>query len=250
MPNDSSSFSSIFVGMNVRLSCGWSMPGLQRFSGRGYASLVLSSLLLLALAAGPAQPSPLFGNFPRGWVVRGWADVAKPPEQPTQWWVDGDGVMHGGRARGTWLMSEAAYGDFELAFEFLLGASGNSGVALRAPMRGDPAYEGLEVQLVDPAYYGNETVEPSQLTGSLYLAVAPTKQVLKRMAWNRCRIRCDGPRVSVVINDEKVIDVNLDEHEKLNARPRRGHVGFQELGREGGRVQIRNATIRELNAGE
>ena len=222
------------------------LPRLPR-SGKLPVVLAITLSVLLVAALNEAPPAQkLFADFPRGWVVREWADLAKTPQQATQWWVDADGVMHGSRDRGTWLMSEAEFDDFELAFEFLLSASGNSGVALRAPMRGDPAYEGLEVQLVDPAYYGDEKVEPSQLTGSLYLAVAPTKQVFKRMAWNRCRIRCVGPRVTVVMNDEPIVDVNLDEHDKLKSRPRRGHVGFQELGRGGGRVQIRNATIRML----
>jgi hypothetical protein len=33
----------------------------------------------------------------------------------------------------------------------------------------------------------------------------------------------------------------------LNQRPRRGHLGFQELSRDGTQVMIRNARIAELN---
>jgi hypothetical protein len=48
-----------------------------------------------------------------------------------------------GNPRGTWLMSEKEYGDFVPGFEFKLGEMGNSGCALRAPMRGDPAFDGM-----------------------------------------------------------------------------------------------------------
>lgn len=33
----------------------------------------------------------------------------------------------------------------------------------------------------------------------------------------------------------------------LKDRPRRGHIGFQELSRDGAHVQIRNARLKELN---
>jgi hypothetical protein len=68
-------------------------------------------------------------------------------------------------------------------------------------------------------------------------------------------ISCQGPRVRVKLNGELVQDVNLDERKErakqgtpLAERPRRGHIGFQELSRGGSPVEIRGAKIKGLGA--
>src|SRR5882762_5406173 len=106
---------------------------------------------------------PLFpkDGVPEGWVVRRWDDVSKPAETNAVWKVE-NGVLHGSNPRGTWLMSEKEYGDFVLEFEFKLGETGNSGCALRAPMRGDPAFDGMELQMADFRY--NTSAKDSELT--------------------------------------------------------------------------------------
>ncbi len=197
-------------------------------------------------------------GVPKGWVVRNWSNVAdKHPENPV-WRVE-KGVLHGSDPRGTWLVSEKEYGNFILEFEFMLPERGNSGIGLRFPDSGDPAFDGLELQMVDPRYHGDEQVPDSELTGSLYRALAPRNQVFKPMAWNKYEIACYGPEVKVVLNGVQILDVNLDEHKttvlrhngapasSLKDRPRRGHIGFQELSRGGGHVQIRNVRIKELD---
>jgi hypothetical protein len=45
-------------------------------------------------------------------------------------------VLHTEGDRGSWLRSEKEYGDFILEYEFKLVRRGNSGLALRAPMKG------------------------------------------------------------------------------------------------------------------
>ena len=54
-----------------------------------------------------------------------------------------------------------------LMFEFKLGEQGNSGCGLRFPLFGDPAFDGLELQMVDPRYYGTNQVPAAELTGGL-----------------------------------------------------------------------------------
>ena len=160
-------------------------------------------------------------------------------------------------ATRTWLMSEKEYGDFVLEFEFKLGERGNSGCALRAPLRGDPAFDGMELQMADVRY--NPQAKDSELTGGLYRAVAPTKQVYRPTEWNRYEITLQGPRLKVVLNGETIQDLSLDDHAEtvkrhdgsdappIKDRPRRGHIGFQELSRGGDHVQIRNARIKVLD---
>ena len=201
---------------------------------------------------------PLFpkDGIPEGWTVRAWNDVSKPPEGNSVWKVE-SGVLHGGEPRGTWLMCEKEYSDFVLEFEFKLGETGNSGCALRAPMRGDPAFDGMELQMADFRY--NPQAKDSELTGGLYRAVAPTKQVYRPTEWNRYQVTLKGPHLKVVLNGETIQDINLDEqkqtvkrHDNSDApmikdRPKRGHIGFQELSRGNEHVQIRNARIQVLD---
>lgn len=205
--------------------------------------------------------APLFPNDgePSGWVVRAWSDVSEPGPEGARWNVVA-GVLHGSDPRGTWLVSEREYGDFILDFDWRIGERGNGGCGLRFPPRGDPAFDGLELQMVDPRYYPPEqTVGPAELTGALYKAVAPLASVFRPEAWNHYTVKCIGPRVEVELNGLEILAVDLDretatalrhdgtEAPALRDRPRRGRIGFQELSRGGGQVRIRNARILVLD---
>lgn len=223
--------------------------------------LTLSVLVLVVPSlAGrpPADPVPLFPDDgpPKGWVVRAWNDVSKAAGDDTAWTVK-DGVLTPGKQRGTWLMSEKAYGDFVLEFEVKLTERGNSGVALRAPLKGDPAFDGLELQFADLRY--NTEAKPSELTGGVYRAVAPTKQVYKPTEWNTCKVELKGPRLKATINGELVQDIDLTTFDKpvarhdgtdappLKDRPRKGHLGFQHLSRNNEPIQIRAVKLTVLD---
>jgi outer membrane protein assembly factor BamB len=196
---------------------------------------------------------------PKGWRVREWSDIRRPGPEGAKWEAVG-GVLFGSDPRGTWLVSDREYGDFELEFEWKLPKGGNSGCGIRFPEYGDPSFDGLEVQMVDPRFFLPETKIPAdELTGALYRGVAPTVQLFKPGAWNKFLIKAVGPNVSVNLNGERVLDVNLsdqtalrkrrtdEEADALKDRPRKGRIGFQELSLDGGRTQIRNARIRVLD---
>jgi hypothetical protein len=194
-------------------------------------------------------------GVPNGWRVGQWDDVSKPGPTNAIWTVR-DGVLHGSE-RGCWLMSQREYGDFILEFDFKLGPRGNSGCALRAPMQGDPAFDGMELQMADYRYNTNATA--AELTGGLYRALAPSKQVYKPEQWNSYHIELHGSRILVILNGEKIQDTDLSSYGDpvkrhngtlatgLKDRPRRGHIGFQELSRGEDHVMIRNARIKVLD---
>ena len=199
---------------------------------------------------------PLFPDegVPRGWVVRQWNDLAAPAKGST--WVVKDGVLHSGKSRGTWLVSEKEYDDFILEVEIKLTAVVNSGIALRAPMKGDPAFDGMELQVADYRY--NTQAKPSELTGGIYRAIAPSKQVYRPEEWNKFHIELKGTHLKATLNGELIQDVDLSQydqtvlrHNKTKAppvkdRPRKGHIGFQHLSKNGEPVLIREARIKEL----
>jgi hypothetical protein len=201
--------------------------------------------------------SPLFPDDgpPKGWSVREWNDLTK--KVTVSDWTVKDGVLNSGRRRGTWLMSDKEYSDFILEFEIKLTEVGNSGVALRAPMRGDPAFDGMELQIADYRY--NTQAKDSELTGGIYRAIAPSKQVYKPTEWNKFRVELRGVHLKVTLNGEVIQDVDLDKydqpvkrHDNSNAlpvkdRPRRGHIGFQHLSKNNEPVLIRAARIKVLD---
>jgi Domain of Unknown Function (DUF1080) len=220
--------------------------------------LLLPAVLLFATVARAEDGFvPLFttDGVPKGWVVTEWNDLAKPAPKDVQWTVK-DGTLTGGKQRGTWLISEKEYGDFILEFEIKLTERGNSGVALRSPMKGDPAFDGMELQVADLRY--NTEAKDSELTGGLYRAVAPTKQVYKPTEWNTFRIELKGDRLKATINGELVQDIDLTKFDQkvkrhdgtdappIKDRPRKGHIGFQHLSRNNEPILIRGVRIKEL----
>jgi hypothetical protein len=194
-------------------------------------------------------------GVPKGWVVTEWSDLAKPAPKGVQWTVK-DGMLTGGKQRGTWLISEKEYSDFVLECEIKLTERGNSGIALRTPMKGDPAFDGMELQVADFRY--NTEAKDSELTGGIYRAIAPTKQVYKPTEWNTFRIVLKGDHLKATINGEVVQDIDLSKYDKtvkrhdgtdappVKDRPRKGHIGFQHLSRNNEPVLIRNVRIKEL----
>jgi len=217
--------------------------------------LLLGTLASQLRAAG--QDDGFVALFPRdglpeGWSVREWNDLTK--EVKGAHWTAKDGVLKSDERRGTWLVSDAEYGDFTLEFAIKLGEEGNSGLALRAPLRGVPAFDGMEMQIADYRY--NTSAKDSELTGGIYRAVAPTKQVYKPTEWNSFHVELKGDRLKATINGELIQDIDLSQQDQavkrhdgssappVKDRPRLGHIGFQFLSRDGVPVQIRGARIK------
>jgi len=220
---------------------------------RRWFCLAPLALVVCALAAAPAADKPPEGFVPlfngkdlTGWkVLNGKMDV---------WGADKDILFVDGRGGG-WLMTEKEYGDFEVVLEFKMPKMGNSGVALRAPLMGDPAYQGMEIQLLDDENY--KGLKPTQYTGSIYDVVAPSKQVTKPAGeWQKIHIIAKGRQITVELNGTKIVDANLDDYKdrakadpdkKLAAHPglvrTSGHLGLQS---HDGRVEFRNLFVKPL----
>ena len=217
----------------------------------------LLPFLALSLSLSAAEPAfvPLFpkDGVPAGWSVRHWADVSKPAEGAPSWSVK-DGTLTSSGDRGCWFISEKEFSDFELTYEFKLGPRGNSGLALRAPAAGDPAFDGMEMQMADFRY--NPKALPSELTGGIYRAIAPTEQLYKPTEWNKVHLTLKGSHLTVILNGKTIQDTDLATHSEavlrhdgkpapaVKDRPRKGRIGFQNLSRDGGQVEIRNAQIK------
>ena len=191
------------------------------------------------------------GDSLTGWRVSHWAGVHLPQQVAgTAWRIEG-GVLYG-LGKRTWIFSEGEYEDFVLTFEVMISPGANGGVGLRFPLEGDPAYKGLEIQVVDHQVYYRGGSRPEQRTGSIYDEIAASKDASSPIGqWSRWQITARGSRITIVINDEKVLDADLSREKKarqqkgppLAQRPLKGHIGFQNLN---GLITLRKLRIKRL----
>ncbi len=161
-------------------------------------------------------------------------------------------VIHPDRGGGNFY-TEREFGDFVFRFEFRLPPAANNGVGIRAPLEGDAAYAGMEIQILEdgsPVYWD---LQPYQFHGSIYGVVPARRGVLKAVGeWSSEEITARGRRVTVRVNGTTIVDADLDQASAggtidHNAHPglarTSGHIGF--LG-HGAIVEFRNIRIREL----
>jgi hypothetical protein len=173
-----------------------------------------------------------------GWKATGKMDV----------WGAEKGMIYVSGGGGGWLMTEKEYGDFELRLEYKMPKMGNSGVGIRSPLKGDPAYVGMEIQLLDDANW--KGLQPWQHTGSIYGVVPPSKVTSKPFGeWNTMKITAKGRKVTVVHNGETVVDANLDDYVEKHGKDHpgllheKGHIGLQSYNF---RVEFKNIYLKPL----
>ena len=149
------------------------------------------------------------------------------------------------------LYTEKEYADFVLRFEFKLTENANNGIGIRAPLSGDSAYVGMEIQVLDDSGSQYKNLRPEQYHGSIYDCFAAKRGSQKPVGeWNTEEIMAKGRHITVTVNGQVIVDANLDDikdEAKLKKHPGlanvKGHIGF--LG-HGARVEFKNLRVKEL----
>lgn len=151
------------------------------------------------------------------------------------------------------LMTEKEYSDFIFRFEFKLTPGANNGLGIRAPLEGDAAYEGMELQILDDTAEIYSQLKEYQYHGSLYGTAAATKGHQNPVGeWNYQEVIVNGDRIQVILNGTEILDVNiaeakengtLDGREHPGLSREKGHIGF--LG-HGDIVFFKNIRVKEL----
>src|SRR5690606_31527177 len=108
------------------------------------------------------------------------------------------------------LYTDTEYKDFIFRFEFKLPPGGNNGVGIRAPLEGDAAYTGMEIQILDHDHPMYKNIQPYQAHGSVY-GIVPAKRGFLKPAgqWNREEIIVNGREIKVILNGETIVDAHL-----------------------------------------
>ncbi len=206
----------------------------------------MAALAVPALLHGDEQGFvPLFD----GKTLNGWILV----HGKGRGYVVEDGAIVCPADGGGNLFTEKEYADFVLRLEWRLWEGGNNGIGIRAPLEGDAAYAGMEIQILDDEapVYQRMRLKPAQYTGSVYDVVPARRGFVRRNGvWNEMEIRAVGRRVQVTLNGELITDANLEDvkdPEVLKKHPglqrSSGHIGL--LG-HGTRVEFRALRVRVL----
>jgi HEAT repeat protein len=161
-------------------------------------------------------------------------------------------VIYPDRGSGN-LYTEKEYADFVFRFEFKLTPAANNGIGIRAPLEGDAAYAGMEIQVLEdgsPVYWD---LQPYQFHSSVYGVVPARRGILRPVGeWNTEEIVARGRRITVTVNGTRIVDADIDEasaggtidhRDHPGLKRDHGHIGF--LG-HGSIVEFRNIRIREL----
>lgn len=129
----------------------------------------------------------------------------------------------------------------------------NSGVFVRTGDLSDPVNTGIEVQV------NTDTKPDVHSFGAIYDLVAPSKDATHGPdKWDAVEIRCQGPIMTVAVNNEKVAKINCDEWREagkgpdgtpnkfdkaIKDFPRKGYIGLQDHGHD---VWYKNIKLKNM----
>ncbi|MFC2160582.1 DUF1080 domain-containing protein [Acidobacteriota bacterium] len=150
------------------------------------------------------------------------------------------------------LYTEEQFSDFILRFEFRLTPGANNGLGIRAPLDGDAAYMGMELQILDNSAEKYKDLKPYQFHGSIYGVVPAKRGFLNPVGeWNMQEVTSRGNRITVKLNGTIIVDADitdaiengtLDGREHPGLKRSKGHIGF--LG-HGSHVEFSRIWIKE-----
>jgi len=150
-----------------------------------------------------------------GKTLAGWMTSArKPSARPVE-----DGCLNPHRSGHYMLVHTQLWSNFILSLDFKISQKCNSGIFIRTssldPRPGrDVGYNGIEVAIDDTT--GAGFVD----TGALYDLSKPSRNAMKPVGeWNHIEITCAGSRNIVVLNQEKVNEVDLAQFIERGKRP-------------------------------
>jgi len=215
---------------------------------------ILIPTLIPALIGCATSPQTQGDMDPDGWValfngknLSGWTSEG----DITAWGVENGELVTVKPGEGWWLRTDRMYRDFELELDFWMPEGGNSGIGLRGSSNGDPAFTGLEVQILDS--HGQDPDVHN--CGAVYEAIpADTMAVKPSGEWNTYRIRLVDDTLDVWLNGQQIHEgEELDdrgyfrepEHElPLNTRATTGYISIQDHGHP---FRYRNIRIKDLS---
>ncbi|CAN5319622.1 hypothetical protein BH23VER1_BH23VER1_31620 [soil metagenome] len=179
------------------------------------------------------------------------------------WTVDDDGVLTASEDEAIWSQEEHA--NFELKLEFKNAEGTNSGVIVYCSDTENWIPNSVEIQIADDHSEQWASQPKTWQSGAIFGRLAPERSAVKKPGeWNTMKVICHGPIITVVLNDDKVTEMDMRKwtdaktnpdgseipswlNKPLATLPPKGHIGFQ--GKHAGApIYFRNIQIRTLPA--
>jgi len=169
-----------------------------------------------------------------------------------------DGAITCKAGKGGDLLTKDEFENGIIRVEFKLPPAGNNGIALRTPLGGHSASDGLELQVIDSDGYnakqaaaGKKGLEPYQYHGSIYHCAGAKHGFLRPVGeWNFQEIEVQGTKIKVTLNGTKILDVDtttLDRsqipHPPKGLDHTKGFIGFAG---HSDPVQFRSFKVKKL----
>jgi hypothetical protein len=152
------------------------------------------------------------------------------------------------------LYTEKEYADFIFRFEFQLTPGANNGLGIRAPLTGDAAYAGMELQILDDTAPVYANLQPYQYHGSVYGVIPAKTGYLNPVGeWNYEEVIVKGTQIKINLNGTTIVDGDIagprdngtmDHNAHPGLKNKTGHIGF--LG-HGSELKFRNIRIKDLS---
>ena len=164
--------------------------------------LVIAAIALHFASFAFAQASGNWTTLFNGSSLDGWNPIGNAN------WRLGDGAVQADQGAG-FLVSRAAYGDYQLRVEFWADDDANSGVFLRCENPQDvTAMNAYEVNIYD------KRPDQSYRTGAIVDVAKPLAQVNAGGKWNTLEITAQGSHLTVTLNGTKTVDANDSKHSR------------------------------------
>nr|MBD3620997.1 DUF1080 domain-containing protein [Sunxiuqinia sp.] len=151
------------------------------------------------------------------------------------------------------LYTEKDYSNFIFRFEFQLTPGANNGLGIHAPLEGDVAYVGKELQILDNTAPIYAKLEPYQYHGSVYGIIAAKRGFLKPVGeWNSQEVIVNGDDIKITLNGEVILEGNMKEASKNGTADKKDHPGLKRnTGRicflgHGSDLKFRNIRVKDL----
>jgi hypothetical protein len=211
--------------------------------------LTLAVVSTLSIARAEGEKVPLFD----GKTLAGWS--APDGAKPEGWLIEDGGVLHF-NGKGTVILSDKEYTNFELEWEWKLAEGGNNGLKYWVTKIGKE-WLGIEYQMIDDNKHADGLKGGSHNTGSIYDIFDSAKdKILKPIGeWNTSRVVVNNGKIEHWLNGKLAssADTKTDEWKAHLAKSKfKSKAGFAPghgklmLTAHGDPAWYRNIRIREL----